>query len=141
MATTWREPALELIERAEPTWPGLWSILAAAGHAAMTLSLGAPLGNGVDLAFAAVELGEAREELEWVRDGLGDLSGQARLGPLALGDDATEARHLLQRLVEAAAARVLVLADRTTAVDEVDALGRVLRSLHTAGEELARAAR
>jgi len=140
VATRWWEPALELIERAEPSWSGLWSILTAADHAAMTLSLRAPLGKGVDLAFAAVELGEAREELEWVRDGLRELAGQARLGPLALGDDATEARHLLGRLIDAATNLVLVLAEGTTAVDEVDALGRVLRSLRTAGEELARAA-
>jgi len=139
MVSMWQEPASALVERGEPGWAGLWELLDAAGHAALTLSLAVPLGAGVDLAFAAIELGEARDELEWARE---DLTARApvRLGPLHIGDSVDGARRVVGRLVEAAIDRALVLDDGAITPDELACLGRVLHKLHAALQELARAA-
>ena len=120
-------------------WAGLWALLDAGGHAALALSLGAPLGAGVDLAFAAIELGEARDELEWTRE---ELAARApvRLGPLPIGASVDDARRVVEQMVEAAIDRALVLGDEAATSSELACLGRVLRKLHAARQEFARAA-
>jgi hypothetical protein len=139
MVAMWQEPAMALVERGEPGWAGLWALLDAGGHAALTLSLVAPLGVGVDLAFAAIELGEARDELEWTRD---ELAARApvRLGPLHVGESVGDARRVLKHLVQAAVDRALLLGDGAATPEELACLGRVLRKLHASEQELARAA-
>ena len=138
MVSTWHEPGSDLVERGEAGWAGLWALLDAGGHATLTLSLVAPLGLGVDLAFAAIELGEARDELEWTHEELA-RRGPVRLGPLPIGEAVDEARKVVERLVEAATQRALLLGDEATTPEELACLGRVLRKLHTAEQEFARA--
>lgn len=140
MVAMWEAPALALIDRREAGWSGLWSLLDAAEHGALALTLQAQLGAGVDLAFAAMDLAEAREELEWVRPELALRVSDARLGPLPLADDLGDARAILERLVGEAVERVLRLADDPESDGQAGCLGRVLRKLHAAQEELARAA-
>lgn len=127
-----------LVNEAPPDWSGLRSVLDVAGHAALALSLAVPLGAGVDLAYAAIALGEAREELEWIHDTLPTQPRPARLGPLNLADDPRDALDVLRHLLDAAIDRTLALADRPTTRPDVGCLGRVLRLLHTADDEFAR---
>ncbi len=138
MVAMWQGPATALIEHGEPGWAGLWSLLDAGGHAAVTLSLAAPLGVGVDLAFAAIELGEARDELEWTRE---ELTARApvRLGPLHIGDSVDEAHRVVVHLVEVAMDRALVLGDEAATPEELACLARVLRKLRAAEQEFDRA--
>lgn len=139
MTATWWEPAQDLIGRTHTDWVELWRLLDAASHAALALSLATPLGASVDLAFAALDLGEAREELEWVRPELGDLPPE-RLGQLHVGDDVSDALGVLDTLVAAAVDRTIVLGDVGGTLEELGALGRVLGRLREAIEEFARAA-
>lgn len=127
-----------LVDQAPPDWSGLWSVLDVAGHAALALSLAVPLGAGVDLAYAAIALGEAREELEWTHDTPPAQPRPARLGSLNLADDPRDALDVLHHLLDAAIDRTLVLADRSTTGPDVSCLGRVLRLLHAADDEFAR---
>jgi hypothetical protein len=64
MAITREAPADVLIDRVDDGWSGLWSLLFAAGRAALTLSSSVPLSQGVALSYAAMDLREARDELE-----------------------------------------------------------------------------
>ncbi|NTW40800.1 MAG: hypothetical protein HGA44_13110, partial [Cellulomonadaceae bacterium] len=106
----WAEPARVLLEQDGQDWIGLWMLLDAAGHAAFALSLAAPLGAGVDLAFAAIELGEARDEVEWLHEHLAEQP-PVRLGPLHVSDNLDDARRVVEQLVDAATARTLRLID------------------------------
>jgi hypothetical protein len=133
----WQGPASALIEQGEAGWAGLWSLLDAGGHAALSLSLAVPLGVGVDLAFAAIELGEARDELEWTRE---ELAARApvRLGPLHIGDSVDDARRIVERMVEVAMDQALALGDEATSPEELACLTRVLRKLRAAEHEFNR---
>lgn len=140
MTSTWMEPAQRLIGRKEVDWVGLWGLLDAAGHAALALSLTTSLGASVDLAFAAIDLGEAREELEWVRPELGDLPPE-RLGPLHARDDVEDALRVLDLVVCEAFERTVLLGDvGGGSLEELGALSRALGKIRAAIEEFARAA-
>ncbi|GAA3819038.1 hypothetical protein [Cellulomonas soli] len=139
MATRWSVPAGALLSGGEPTWTGLSALLDAASHATLTLCLAAPLGAGVDLAFAAIALGEALDEAAWLHEQVRQQP-PARLGPLHIGDDLDESRHVVEQLLTTATAHTLLMIDEAATPEEVACLGRVLRRLLTAGEEFARAA-
>ncbi|WP_421740657.1 hypothetical protein [Cellulomonas sp.] len=138
MRSMWETSAASLVQSDEPGWAPLWELLDAGSHAALALSLATPLGLRVDLAFAAIELGEARDELEWTREEL-TARAPARLGPLHIGEPVEDARRVVDRLIEAAIERVLLLADEATP-EELGCLARVLQKLHAAARESARAA-
>jgi hypothetical protein len=137
--TTWREQADEELWEFDPGWAGVWSLLYVTSHAAFTLSLQRPLGSAVDLAFAALDLGEAREELEWARPALAEQRPR-RLGPLDPGDDLDDARRVLNSLVAAAVDRVQALEDDDGTDGELETLARILRRLNAASLQLVRAA-
>ncbi|GEK21020.1 hypothetical protein [Cellulomonas xylanilytica] len=63
----WSAPVSELLEGTQSTWAVLWSLLYTAGHSALRLSLASPLDSGVELAYVAMDLREARDELERLR--------------------------------------------------------------------------
>ncbi|WP_426592634.1 hypothetical protein ACPPVS_12745 [Cellulomonas sp. McL0617] len=138
MGAAWNEPASALLERGAPGWAGLCALLDAASHGALTLSLAVPLGAGVDLTFAAIELGEAREELTWSRR-RPSSDATSRLGPLHVRDDLGEALQIIEHLVDVAIDRTLTLDDDEATPDDLDCLGKVLRKLHNARQELASA--
>lgn len=132
MSATWEAPARALIERAETSWEGLWSLLYATSHATLKLSLGVPLSTGVDLTFAAMDIREARDELEWIDDGLVERGAPVDLGVLRPTDDVDAARLVLDRLLEAALDRASRLADGATDVEQFACLTRVASKLFTA---------
>lgn len=59
MSTTWDTPAVALIEHVADGWEGRWSLLYAASHATVKLSLSVPLTTSVDLTFATTLDGPA----------------------------------------------------------------------------------
>lgn len=132
MSATWDTPARVLIEHAAPGWEGLWSLLYAASHATLRLSLGVPLATGVDLTFAAMDIREARDELEWLDDGLVERGAAVDVGALRPTDDVDAARLVLDQLLDAAVGRARSLTDGATEVEEFACLTRVTNKLFTA---------
>lgn len=132
MSATWEAPAMVLIEHADAGWEGLWSLLYAASHATLRLSLGVPLATGVDLTFAAMDIREARDELEWIDERLVEGGAAVDLGVLRPTDDVDAARLVLDRLLQAALDRAGRLADGATEVEEFACLTRVTSKLFSA---------
>lgn len=132
MSAAWEAPARVLIEQAETGWEGLWSLLYAASHATLRLSIGVPLAPGVDLTFAAMDIREARDELEWIDAGLVERGAPVDLGVLRPTDDVGAARLVLDRLLEAALDRAGRLADGASEVEEFACLTRITSKLFTA---------
>lgn len=138
MTSSWRAPAQRLIESRDAGWLSLWALLDLAGHAAIRLSLSAPLGSSVDLTFAALDLGEAREELEWARPSLRSDSSHHPLPALYPDDDTADARRVLEELVDEAARRLLAAGGDNCEQDEVSTLGRAFRRIVSAQDEFRR---
>ncbi|KQY47980.1 hypothetical protein [Cellulomonas sp. Root137] len=121
-----------LIEHAAAGWEGLWSLLYAASHATLKLSLGVPLATGVDLTFAAMDIREARDELEWRDDGLIERGAAVDLGALRPTDDVDKARLVIDQLLKAALDRAGRLAVGAAEVEEFACLTRVSNKLFNA---------
>src|SRR5450756_1232608 len=105
---TWDETAKVLVERANADWEGIWTLTYAAGRATADLGVVAPMADAVELTYAAMDLGEVREELEWVRP---DLPARC---PAVTSDppeprDVDAARDAVSRLITAALARTEAL--------------------------------
>jgi len=81
MTVSWTEPARELVDRLGAGMDALWALLFAAQHGALRLALVVPLDDDPSLTEAAVDLGEALEELEWVRPQLPSGGLAVGLGP------------------------------------------------------------
>ena len=110
MTIAWQEPAQLLADCAPADWDGLWTVLFAAAHATSTLALSLPVVEGLDLTLTAMDLHQAREELDWARPGLRDTATTVSLGILPLHDDPQAARQVIDELVVAAMNRVADLA-------------------------------
>lgn len=110
MHVTWQEPADVLVEHTPPTWHGLWTLLFAAGHATNTLASAARTVQDLDLTVAAMDLHQAREELEWALPEVADEAPAILLGLLPAWDDADCARAVVDGLVVAALDRIVNLA-------------------------------
>lgn len=80
---TWAEGAAAVAAHAERDWEGLWSLLFAAGKAAYRLSLVAPPEVGAVLAFAAMDVCEARDEVAWAHPEVSHTAIAVDLGPVA----------------------------------------------------------
>lgn len=141
MATAWNEPAAILLVRGGAESSGAWSILDTAAHAALALSLETPASHGVDLAFAAMDLAEARDEIDWARPDLARGSRPVRLGPLTPTDDHADARALVAAFVEEAAARAERLRDAALEPAERSSFDYAARRCHAALAHLRRASR
>jgi hypothetical protein len=101
---TWDETARVLVERAGADWEGIWTLTYAAGRATADLGVVAPMADAVELTYAAMDLCEAREELEWVRPDLPARCPAVTVGPPD-PVDAEVARDAIGRLITAALAR------------------------------------
>lgn len=136
MTDSWGDPARALCEREPATWEGLWSLLYAAARAASTLALATPVHEGIGPTLTAMDLNEAREELDWVRPGLRATAPVVSLGNLPAGEDRRGAAKAIECLAYACAVRVLAL--RPAACTEADgaALVRVLALLRSASKSL-----
>lgn len=137
MSTTWEAPARVLIEPGPATWDRLWSLVYAAGRAASTLSLSVPFSQGVPLTYAALDLREARDELEWLDSNLAHDALAVDLGPFRPTDDGVAARDVIGQLAGAALDLASALADRGTSPAELNTLTRVSGKVFSARAAIA----
>ena len=128
---TWDETAKVLVERADTDWEGIWTLTYAAGRATADLGVVLPMADAVELAYAAMELCEAREELEWVRPDL-----PARCPAVTVGPPepvyVDVARDAVSRLVTAALARSEALLGGDLDLADLTCLTRTTTQLHSA---------
>ena len=85
MSAPWTAPARVLVAQLDRGIEGLWSLVYAAQIGALQLALHRGLGSEVDselaLTLAAMDLGEAIEELEWHHPDLPAVASALDLGP------------------------------------------------------------
>src|SRR5664280_1740779 len=105
---TWDETAKVLVEHADAGWEGIWTLTYAAGRATADLGVVVPMADAVELTYAAMDLAEARQELEWVRPDLPARCPAVTVGPPDAVDVDT-ARDAIARLITAALARTETL--------------------------------
>jgi len=131
---TWDETAKVLVERADEDWEGIWTLTYAAGRATADLGVVLPMADAVELTYAAMDLCEAREELEWGRPDLPARCPAVTVGPPE-PVDADVARDAIARLITAALARAEALLSCDLDLPDLACLTRTttqLRSAHRA---------
>ena len=128
---TWDEMAKVLVERADADWEGIWTLTYAAGRATADLGVVLPMADAVELTYAAMDLGEAREELEWVRPDLPARCPAVTVGPPDPVDVAA-ARDAIGRLITAALARAEVLLGCELDLADLACLTRTTTQLRSA---------
>jgi len=128
---TWDETAKVLVERADADWEGIWTLTYAAGRATADLGVVAPMADAVELTYAAMDLAEAREELEWVRPDL-----PARCPAVSVGPPepvyVDVARDAVSRLITAALARAAALLGCELDLADLTCLARATTQLRSA---------
>src|SRR5450830_1383919 len=136
MGLSWTAPADVLTECAEPGWAGIWTLTHAAARAALHLADALPLIDSLDVIYAAADLREAQDKLEWARPGLPARCAAVDLGPLDSNDGFTRGRLVLDQLTAAALNRAsdlfdtdLTIADALTVADVEAALRRARENL------------
>jgi hypothetical protein len=82
MGVLWTRPACLLVDRLGPGFEGLWSLVYAAQHGALRLALDRQADGDLSLTLAAMDLGEALEELEWAHPQLPAIAVAVDLGPV-----------------------------------------------------------
>ena len=105
MSAPWTVPARVLVAQLDRGIEGLWSLVYAAQVDGLQLALGRGLSGGADgdlaLALAAMDLGEAIEELEWHYPDLPVVAAAVDLGP-APPDGLADCRVAVAELLVAA---------------------------------------
>ena len=129
---TWDESAKVLVEHADADWEGIWTLTYAAGRATADLCVVVPMADAVELTYAAMDLGEAREELEWVRPDLPARCPAVTVGPPD-PRDADSARDAISRLITAALSRVEALLGCELDLADLACLTRTTMQLRSAG--------
>lgn len=131
VSTLWTRPARVLVDRAAPDLPGLWSLLYAAQRGALRLALDTRADGDLSLTLAAMDLGEALEELEWNHPDLAGGAVALDLGPIPVGamDDCLCAVGDLLAGALTRAAGMLRDADSDLATGDVLCLARVVHLL------------
>lgn len=132
MTIAWQEPARALVDHTPADWDGLWTLLFAAAHGTSTLALSLPVIEGLNLTMTAMDLHQAREELDWARPALRDTAATASLGVLPLHDAPQYARQVIDDLVVAAMHRVVELTPDDLTDPDAQTLVPVLGLLRTA---------
>jgi len=128
---TWDESAKVLVERGDADWEGIWTLTYAAGRATADLCVVAPMADAVELTYAAMDLCEAREELEWVRPDLPARCPAVTVGPPDPAD-AEVARDAVSRLITAALARAAALLGCDLDLADLACLTRATTQLRSA---------
>jgi len=128
---TWDETAKVLVERADADWEGIWTLTYAAGRATADLCVVAPMADAVELTYAAMDLCEAREELEWVRPDLPARCPAVTVGPPD-PVDVDVARDAIARLITAALARSEALLGDDLDLADLACLTRTTTQLRSA---------
>src|SRR5450830_183195 len=128
---TWDETAKVLVERADADWEGIWTLTYAAERATADLGVVVPMADAVELTYAAMDLSEAHEELEWVRPDLPARCPAVTVGP---PDplDAEVARDAIARLITAALARAEALLGCDLDLADLACLTRTTTQLRSA---------
>jgi hypothetical protein len=105
MGAPWMVPARVLVAQLDRGIEGLWSLVYAAQVGVLQLALGRGPGGGVEgdltLTLAAMDLGEAIEELEWHHPDLPAVASAVDLGP-APPDGLADCRLAVAELLVAA---------------------------------------
>jgi len=128
---TWDETAKVLVEHADADWEGIWTLTYAAEGATADLGVVAPMADAVELTYAAVNLCQAREELEWVRPDLPARCPAVTVGPPE-PRDADVARDAIARLIIAALARSEALLSDDLDLADLACLTRTTTQLRSA---------
>ena len=128
---TWDETAKVLVEHADADWEGIWTLTYAAEGATADLGVVAPMADAVELTYAAVNLCQAREELEWVRPDLPARCPAVTVGPPD-PVDADVARDAIARLITAALSRVEALLSCDLDLADLACLTRTTTQLRSA---------
>jgi hypothetical protein len=128
---TWDDAAKVLLERAHWGWEGIWTLTYAAGRATAALGMVAPMADAVELTYAAMDLREAREELEWVRPDLPQRCPAVTIGLPNPVDDGV-ARDVITRLITAALTRAETLLCTDLDLGDLSCLSRTMAKLHSA---------
>lgn len=138
MTTSWRQPAQVLVERCAGM-EGLWSLIYAAQHGVLRLALDPHLDRDLSLTYAAIDLGEAIGELEWIHPQLPATSPAVDLGS-ASAARAEECRQALAALLSRAleVAGGIVRDDRDLPTADVLAVARVTHLLTSAHDRITR---
>jgi len=128
---TWDETAKVLVERADADWEGIWTLTYAAERATADLGVVAPMADAVELTYAAMDLCEARQELEWVRPDLPARCPAVTVGPPD-NLDVDSARDAVSRLITAALARAEALLGCELDLADLACLARTTTQLRSA---------
>jgi hypothetical protein len=128
---TWDETAKVLVEHADADWEGIWTLTYAAGRATADLGVVVPMADAVELTYAAMDLADARQELEWVRPDLPARCPAVTVGPPE-PLDAEVARDAITRLITAALARTEALLGCDLDLADLACLTRTTTQLRSA---------
>lgn len=100
MSYTWSTGAAAVLGHVEDDWAGVWSLLFAATKATFRLSLQVPLDLGAELAYAAMDSGEARDEVGWAYPDVPMEAIAVDLGPAGQGLDVADTRAVIVSLLD-----------------------------------------
>jgi len=109
MSYTWSTGAAVVLEHIEHDWAGVWSLLFAATKATFRLSLQVPLDLGAELAYAAMDSGEARDEVGWAHPDVPLVAVAVDLGPASQSLDVADTRAVIVSLLDGALHRLTPL--------------------------------
>ncbi|WP_129338623.1 hypothetical protein [Cellulomonas endophytica] len=137
MSSGWAAPTAIVIDTADRSWAGIWSLLYLVGKATFTLSLAVPLHQAVPLTFAALDLREARDELEWIYPELPHTCPAVTLGPLPIVLDDHEPRAVLLHALTAVTTRLTTLGQQNLTLEQRRCLDTTLAKVLSAETALA----
>ena len=111
MGYTWSKGADAVLEHTAVDWDGVWSLLYAAGKGTFRLSLQLPIDIGAELAYAGMDICEARDEVGWAHPQVPTTAIAVDLGPVGPVIDVPATAAVLVGLLDAALDRASLLAD------------------------------
>jgi hypothetical protein len=106
MTYTWSTGAAAVLEHVEDDWAGVWSLLFAATKATFRLSLQLPPDVGAELAIAAMDTGEARDEVTWAHPEVPTTAVAVDLGPVGPALDVPATCSVIVGLLDGALRRL-----------------------------------
>ena len=127
---TWVAGAAAVVARTQADWDGVWSLLYAAGKASFRLSLQVPFSVGAPVAFAAMDVCQARDEVGWAHPSAPVDAIAVDLGPLGPALDLPATVGVIVGLLNEALSRLTVLDRDGDELDRalVDRLSALVRS-------------
>ena len=138
MSSSWTSPADVLTDDAEPGWAGIWTLTHAASRAALRLADALPLVDVLDVIYAASDLRDAQDKLEWAHPALPAQCAAVDLGALHSDEGLARGRGILGQLTTAALNRASDLFDADLSIADVLTLADVEHDLLQAREKLPR---